>query len=64
MIFSAPWLVICIFRLTVIGLIINKSQGASWKTDVIFFLNSSFYIYWKDVPLNEFLWLKYISQNS
>lgn len=61
--FWASWLIICIFRLTLNGLI-NKSQGGSWKGNGIFHLNSSFYIHWKDVPLNEFLWLKYVFQSS
>lgn len=43
--------------LFVIGLTTNKSQEGYWKGNWIF-KNSSFYIYWEDVPLNKFLWLK------
>lgn len=43
--FWVSWAIICIFRLTVNGLI-SKPQGGSWKGNGIF-SNSSFYIHWK-----------------
>lgn len=60
--FWASCPIICIFRLTLNGLI-NKSQGGSWKGNLIL-LNSSFYIYWKGMPLNAFLWMQSIFQSS